>query len=500
MEPKSSQPKLAKSDKFYNSEFYGKLKAPEITLLEGEFGALKADMLTYTDKDAETLGNWDSGCLRNNEHFIGRSYVKLLRTIRPDGKMVIVRNLQHRSANFNSLFLDLVFITGFIAVEHGITNTLEAGGSYTKAILEFLAGFFALHQLWMGTTMYENYFGPEDLLHKFYLLFQMSMVLGMSSLGFFAENKRSSFVFFALASFLNFAFAAFHYTVDPIGVTFIRQEEKSFLCCLPFYIFTLFLDSMFGLADEYILGVFIVILLANKFIMFLFMMRAMKNRDKELTHIFPGMNIEFCKERFGLFMILIFGEIILAIDFDKGATFSNYCGCIFILTLAFSLQTIFFDVENGRSGGHPFRRGGIPFITWMYLHMFLGASILILGKGSKKLLDKVKYDYVELDVFLYYCLGLGLSLATLSLMSMTHKHRSDYRISKQKRNYIRLVLAFIIGVIIPLCESIVTPLSVMGICSLLTSIMTTIDFHGDQKIVIADIEDESEASSSKTDV
>jgi hypothetical protein len=107
---------------------------------------------------------------------------------------------------------------------------------------------------------------------------------------------------------------------------------------------------------------------------------------KRYNMVMP-VNVEHLTERFALFSIIIIGETIISLLFVEGGTFTTeeWVAAMLGMVIAFCLQWIWFDIENGHHGlplkSHALRRGGWRTLIWIFSHIFCDLGIICLAAG-----------------------------------------------------------------------------------------------------------------------
>jgi len=127
------------------------------------------------------------------------------------------------------------------------------------------------------------------------------------------------------------------------------------------------------------------------------------------------LNIEHTTERFGLFIMLVLGESIVAIVTDaNGLTGVNdWLIAIFGFATVFACKTIYFEAQPHEPKEHALKRSSFTGRLYVYLHIPLGTALIGVGTGIKLLKSHAnKKPVVKFDYFLFsYSLVLFLIMA-----------------------------------------------------------------------------------------
>lgn len=242
--------------------------------------------------------------------------------------------------------------------------------------------------------------------------------------------------------------------VDPLGISYSMSREITILATAPIFILGVIGDTYFNISNDICLGLLIIALLGQFQVQGLLILFRLKSLVKKAVDggkqiRYEAINLEHICERFQLFIMLLFGEVILGIEFDvntDGHILTWYTlGAALVLVVAVGLQTIFFDVECGRTAAYSFRRGGAHARRYMILHVLLGSAILVMGSTSSEMLHfLILSESLSQNLVWMYCCGLGCVVLFLATMSSLYEHLSDYRICKTRRTILKLAVAVVI--------------------------------------------------------
>lgn len=210
------------------------------------------------------------------------------------------------------------------------------------------------------------------------------------------------------------------------------------------------------------------------------------------------LNLEHVIERFGLFSIIILGETIIATLFQEvGAFRAEQWGAAALgLLLSFSIQWVYFDVENGSHGlkmhRHALRRGGFKAMLWLYSHIPVDISLVLCAGGvwnvvhyysgvrevalqqtcnstglrAAQLIGDPLSDPCNADPFYYarwlLCSGAAATLLFVSVNGLSHKRADTGLFRLWQRSLLRAMCAVTLF-LLPLAGRALEPLSYLGI-------------------------------------
>ena len=112
--------------------------------------------------------------------------------LQPDGtkRDVLYRESEHRSATWNELFFDLVMVAVLHTVGEELVN--DFGG---PSLQLFLLTFVPIWNIWVDMCSFLNVHDNGDLLIKFYVFVQMTLVVGMGASATYAlETTTAQFI------------------------------------------------------------------------------------------------------------------------------------------------------------------------------------------------------------------------------------------------------------------------------------------------------------------
>lgn len=148
---------------------------------------------------------------------------------------------------------------------------------------------------------------------------------------------------------------------------------------------------------------------------------------------FAAVNIEHMVERFGLFSILVMGEILIAITFEDtgAAALPPYMVAVGGLAFGFALSIIYFDADaTSAYGTHAIRYHRVRGTQWWSSHFPAQISMAASGPAIRAVLESTILNddgsTEHLSAFSQWLLGGSCSLALLSLSWIRTRHRLSF--------------------------------------------------------------------------
>jgi low temperature requirement protein LtrA len=317
-----------------------------------------------------------------------------------------------RTSTTLELFFDLVFVVAISAVAAQWHHSLTTG-HWSAGLIRFVEMMFATWWAWMGFTWFANFFDTDDVPYRVLVLVQL-----LGSLG--------------LASGVSYVFRNGDYRVVVAGYVVIRMVMSSqwlragranppmrrycrrwaygvWLCQLGWVAFGFSRDwSAPASMPFFVIGVVVelaVPLWAHR----------LPDEATASTHT------EHAAERYGLFAIIILGEMVLVASEAFNTALEDHLhlaglvvGGIAGAVLAFSLWWLYF----GFLGEYDLRDLRTAFV-WGYGHYFVYGALTAVGAALAALLDQVARADAKLPSWglaLALSLPVGIVLAAIALL------------------------------------------------------------------------------------
>ena len=307
--------------------------------------------------------------------------------LRMEGEMEL-----HRPVTWLELFFDLFFVVVIASVTHTL-----AGNINLKGVQEFILTFIPIWWVWIGYTYYNERFETEGLENRLFAFLLMIPVSGMAIFSHHAlyENFVGFIGSYLIARFILWILwtrAAYHskeFRQPGIGYS------VGFGVAILFGIASIFAEHELRYA---LFGVALVIDLLAPMIVF-------KHEQKS-----PKFTKTKLPERFGLFTIIILGEVLVGTinGITEHGHFELHTLLVGVLGLAigFGLWWIYFDFIGRR----PFHDNRWYQFGWAYLHMPLLICMVSVGAGLVEAIGHDGHLSKEIRLFLFSALGLTLVL------------------------------------------------------------------------------------------
>lgn len=211
------------------------------------------------------------------------------------------------------------------------------------------------------------------------------------------------------------------------------------------------------------------------------------------------MNIEHKTERTGAFVSLVFGYSVVALLFQNIAHFgiNAFLGKALLgLLQAYCFNTIYFDIDGSGHELHAIRRKSWSAFLWINAHLLFILSWTIGGAGLSKLVlahdcqdthvedlyhtyEERSFEHLEESLRWFYCGGLAVALFSMSLVSMSHLHKTIYtqKIPKRYRLIYRIIVC-IIWLCLPTAKEHLNSLHMISITTGMTISIVALEIYG----------------------
>jgi low temperature requirement protein LtrA len=309
-----------------------------------------------------------------------------------------------RRATWLELFFDLVFV---VAIAQ-LANNLHKDPSMT-GFLGFVMLFIPVWWAWIGATFYANRFDVDDVGNRVLTGVQM---LAVSALAVnIHDGLGESSIGFALAYVVIRVMLIFQYLRVAQSIPQARQMATwygfGFAIAASLWFISTFVPLPFRLVF-WMLGIIID---------FITPLSAAHLQTKLLP------DFEHLPERFGLFVIIVLGEAIVAVVNGVAQTEWQFMSVTFAVlgfAIAFSLWWIYFE----NVGGTALQTAGVTkkvrtLNVWLYGHLPLVIGIAAAGVGVKHVIMSDPMAGLEDSDRWLLCGSMALCLTALAILHRT---------------------------------------------------------------------------------
>lgn len=304
-----------------------------------------------------------------------------------------------RRASWLELFFDLVFVVAVSQVAHLLDGDLTWAGA-----LQFAALFVIVWWSWLGYTFYADFFESDD---AFYRLTMFSGMFGVAALAVSAphafDGGAAAFVwsFLAVRAFLLVLYLRARAQV-PVARAFADRFLLGFGAGAAFWLASLFVPEAWRpwlWAAGFTVEVLSLLLRGGR-------LRALP------------FDSEHIPERFGLFVILVLGEAVLAVT---GGIAEEEWGvravivAALCLGLAAALWWLYFDfAETGAArGGWSWRTQG-----YIYAHLPLVLGLVLVGVGARHAILGAQQATLPWDARVLLAGGSALAILAMTALRL----------------------------------------------------------------------------------
>ncbi len=304
-----------------------------------------------------------------------------------------------RHATWTELFFDLVFVV--IVAE--LAHRLDAHVTWSD-VLAFAALFVPSWWSWIGTTFYANRFDTDDLVHR--LLFGAQMLANVALAVNVHDGLGHTSVGFALSYVAIRAMLVLMYIgawfAEPAARPLTRHYAAGFALAAAIWLASVFVPPPLRF-------VFWIVGFVVEFATPLTVRHLQALLPPDLTHL---------PERFGLFVIVVLGESILAVAegvADQEWRLASGASAALGFAVAFSLWWVYFDNVSESV----LKRIRIAGQIWLYTHLFLLMGLTAAGVGVEHLVGHDPGSPLAAGDRWLLCGAVALSLLAIGVIHLT---------------------------------------------------------------------------------
>jgi low temperature requirement protein LtrA len=297
-------------------------------------------------------------------------HVRWFRPPRAHGDVV-----EDRSVTFLELFYDLVFVLLIAQIAHTLADQVTWAG-----VRDFVVVFGLIWIAWVNGTLYHDLHGGEDGRSRTYIFTQMSLLVLLAVFTGHAADDATDGRGFAIVYTLLLLFISWQwFDVRRFDTPEWRKVAGRYvmgMVMIAVIVFaSIFVDNPTTRVWFWAAAVGLTIL-GN-------VVATLVPRTEEMeAAIAPT---ESLVERFGLFTIIVLGEVVVGVADGVASSEHNFV-TIFTAVLAmwigFGFWWNYFDFVGGRQPGPGRQRAG-----WVFAHLPLAVSISAAGAGMVGLIE-----------------------------------------------------------------------------------------------------------------
>lgn len=310
----------------------------------------------------------------------------------------------HRPSTQLELFFDLVIVIAIASLTAGFHHAIS-GGHGVEMLPNFMFLFLALWWAWMNFTWFASAFDNDDPLYRLLVLVIMAGALIFAGgIGFIFET-------------LDFSFGVIGWVVMRIGMVALwlraaRHTPALRKTCYRYAAgITIAQTFWVILGTQIVPGSPLFMVLGSCIFVFEWLVPIYAEKAGRT----PWHRLHII-ERYGLLTIIVLGEVLLSISMAFGVLFQGYAEIELIkvglaaLIIVFAFWWIYF-AEVQHLNSTDFSR---TFI-WGYGHLFIFASISVMGAGLAAYFDLLN-DHSKASPYLVgWFIGGPLAIALLTL-------------------------------------------------------------------------------------
>ncbi|KAK6351641.1 hypothetical protein TWF718_004795 [Orbilia javanica] len=397
------------------------------------------------------------------------------------------------------LFVDLLYV-GILAV----LGDRASEEPSANAFLRFCIAMIPSWKLWNDIGLLVSWFEADDLVQRGIVLFILACLFGFTTNIFLSETVTyTQMIAFYLAARL---FTAVTFIIGALLLPMVKATlyGNALAIVIPaaLWIGSIYVEEPNRQALIWI-AIFLDLSLPSILVWAMrgvrFIPKSWSEKIKSLFEFYPALNIEHKAERTGAFVSLVFGYSVVALLYQNAAHFgmNAFLGKALLgLVQAYCFNTIYFDIDGSGHELHAIRRKVWSSFLWVNAHLLFVLAFTIGGSGLSKLVlahesqgtdvhdlfhtyEERSFAHVEDSLRWFYCGGLAVALFSMSLISISHLHKTLHtqRIAKKYRLAYR-TLVCVVWLCLPTAHEHLNSLHLISITTGMTISIVALEIYG----------------------
>ncbi len=361
-----------------------------------------------------------------------------------------------RSATWLELFYDLMFVATVAMLGTRLVADTSVTGWFSYA-----AYFLLVWWLWASHTFYADRYDTDDLVYRFLAGGQMvAIAILAASVSTGPSGSTVAFAAaYAAARVLLLLLYARAYRYVPATRRLVRGYLTGFGIGAILWIASIFVPEPLRF---WLWGLALTIDLGTPFIM----RRAQAAAPLDVSHL---------PERFGLFVILVLGETIVAVTVGLGHVewqWSTTIAGVAGLAIATGLWWIHFDNVDGRVVRR--RGGGTAWqpTVWIYSHLPLVVGLAMVGVGVEHAIVASDQNHHYTAPERWLLVG-GLVLALLAMVGIEVASKREIRDDLRKSAILSRLAVIALALLVGLVGGLEAPATVVVLAALCGALVLT---------------------------
>ncbi|MGI9611358.1 MAG: low temperature requirement protein A, partial [Acidimicrobiales bacterium] len=282
---------------------------------------------------------------------------------------------EDRSVSFLELFYDLVFVVLIAQIAHTLADHVTWTG-----VRDFVVVFGLIWIAWLNGTLYHDLHGGEDGRSRTYIFIQMAVLVVLAVYAAHAADDAADGRAFAIVYTLLLLVIGWQwFDVRRFDSPEWRVIATRYVLGMALITAIVFASAFVSDPETRLLlwAVAVVITLLGNLLFALQPQPAEMERALHPT--------ESLVERFGLFTIIVLGEVVVGVADGLSAverTFTTIATGILALWIGFGFWWNYFDFVGGRQP-----RVGRSRTSWLFVHLPLTVAISAAGAGMVGLIE-----------------------------------------------------------------------------------------------------------------
>lgn len=343
----------------------------------------------------------------------------------------MLESINDRSVTFLELFFDLVFVVYIATINHMLLHHFDVD-TFIHFLLLFGIGWWA----WYNGSSYHELHGNDDIRSRYFTFIQMFFMIGM--IIFAPTAFDSGYLGFSIAFICFNLVIAYLWFMTGIVDKNHRSMSVPYTSIILFST-VLFIIGIFVESDArsilWVISIGVSLLLPTLMLPIMRVLKLERHYNLRITHSMS--------ERFGLFVIIVTGEILVGVVNGFGLSdtiqFEHLALGLFGFIIAVFVWWNYFDFLSLKVPKEESLRQN----AWAGLHFPLAVSVSVLGTLITLLFEAIHHHEEFVNFLNYTQLFVGITLAIYGLIAFNLQDDKVHKRSHQLSNRVVFVLGLV---------------------------------------------------------
>lgn len=311
--------------------------------------------------------------------------------------------IEDRTVSFLELFYDLVFVVLIAQIAHTLAGHVSWAG-----VLDFFIVFSLIWIAWLNGTLYHELHGGEDGRSRMYIFIQMGLLALLSVYAGHALDDPADGRGFAIVYTILLVQIVYQWIgVTKVDTPEMRAAARRYIWGMVPLVALAAVSAGASIDVRRYLWLGLVVVFATSVAATTLLRQESAEQALQVT--------ESMAERFGLFTIIVLGEVVVGVVEGLGEserTFRTIATGLLALSVGYGIWWNYFDFVGRRQP----REGQGPRMLWTVAHFPLALAIAAGGAGMVSLIEHAGDSQVPASTA--WLLSGAVALVALSIATL----------------------------------------------------------------------------------